>query len=188
MYGRFDGDAMAAIELGGSYTFAAPAARGPGLTARAGFFYMHTLGLTVQYDDRLGSAEAVARSLLASIEIRPIFLSRFTQDLEQGPAHLDLFIDSVGLGIGAWRQWERAPSCLDDCVSHGMELSLGAEIPLLPRASAPYLAVRGGIRWALSDLEAAAAPPPVTGVLTLTLGYHHVFPINLADAGDRRRD
>src|SRR5690606_30138855 len=86
VYGRFDGDAMAAVELGGSYTFAAPAARGPGLTARAGFFYMHTLGLTVQYDDRLGSAEAVARSLLASIEIRPIFLSRFTQDLEQGPA------------------------------------------------------------------------------------------------------
>lgn len=184
VYGRFDGDAMGAIEVGGSYAIAPPASRGPGLTARAGFFFVQTVGLTLQYDDRLGSSDVVARSLLAAVEIRPLFLSRFTQDLERGPAHLDLFVDSFGMAIGAWTSFERPPACLDDCASHGMELSLGAEVPFLPQASSPYLAFRGGLRWALSDLDAGGAPPPVTGVLTLTLGYHHVFPIDLVDAGD----
>jgi hypothetical protein len=188
VYGRFDGDAMAAVEVGGSFAIADAAARGPGLTGRLGFFFVQTLGVTVQYDDRLGSADAVARSLLGAVEIRPLFLSRFTQGLQRGPARLDLFIDSFGLALGAWTQWERAPDCADDCQAHGMELSLGAEVPFLPQVSSPYLAIRGGVRWALSDLEAGGSPPAVSGTLTLTLGYHHVFAIHLVDAGDRFED
>ena len=182
-YGRFEGDAMAAIEVGGSYAVAPPSARGPGRVARTGLFYVQTVGLTFQYEDRLGSAEAVERGVVGAVEVRPLFIGRFTQNLERGPAFLDLFVDSFGLGFGPWVNWERPPACPEACLRHGVELSLGFELPFLPQASTPYLALRGGLRWALSELEASSAPP-LTGALTLTLGYHHVLDVRLVDAGD----
>jgi hypothetical protein len=184
-YGRLEGDATLGAELGGSYLLAPAPARGPSLAVRASFVYLHTVGVAMQYDDLLGSSEAVARTLSGAVEIRPLFIGRFSRNLEQGPAHLDLLLDSFGLLLGAWGSFERDPGCGRRCGAHGMEFGAGIQVPFLPQASTPYLGLRAVVRWTLSDLDAAHPTPPPIGLLTLTVGYQQLFAIHLVDAADR---
>ena len=91
VYGRFDGDLTLSLEAGVSEAFGDESARGESLAARAGAFFVSTVGIVGQYNDSLGSdAQPVRRSLLGGVELRPLFLGRFAEDLERGPAHLPM--------------------------------------------------------------------------------------------------
>ncbi len=188
-YGRLDGDLLVSAELGFSEALGQRLSRGESMAARLSVLYLSTVGVFGQYNESFGhAAQPVSRSVVAGIELRPLFITRFAQDLEHGPPHLDLWVDSTSLTLGLMNLWRRDEVCgvLGDaergrCHDFGMELSLGTALPLLPRANSPFVALRAGVRWSLD----APYPPPI-GLLTLTLGYHHLFESHLVDAADPR--
>jgi hypothetical protein len=185
VYGRLDGDIGLAVEAGVSEALGEDVA-GESIAVRGGVFFLQTVGVTVQYNDALGiDALPLQRSVAGSVELRPLFLGRWAQNMEQGPAHLDLLIDSLGIGMGVFGAWPR-----DGGTTHGMELSLGVLLPLLPRASTPFIAFRGALRWSLEQppADAGRETAPLSGLLTLTIGYQHLFEVHLVDAGDQLGD
>lgn len=197
-YGRLDGDLLLSAEVGMTETIGSPASRGESLAARLAVLYLSTAGLYGQYNESFGvDSQPIARSAVGGVELRPLFLGRWAKDLEHGPAYLDLWIDSISLSLGLFNLWRHEQHCgasarVGDgarCHDFGMELSLGMELPLLPRASTPFIALRGSLRWSLDQSEVAeiADPrpenPPI-GLVTLTLGYHHLFETHLVDAAD----
>jgi hypothetical protein len=189
-YGRLDGDLSLAAQVGVSEMF-------PGelLSARLGCHYLHTVGLYVQYDDALGShAPRLARSVGFGVEVRPLFLPRFASDLEQGPAWLDLWADSLGLDLGVVAAALPAEECADPsqpCWSPGLQLGFGMELPLLARAEGPFIGLRGALRWPTptealgSEQDRGPLGRPST-TLSLRLGYRLLLAAHLVDAGDRR--
>ncbi len=193
VYGRLDGDLALSLELGISEALRFDgggdgAAWGESLAARFGVHYLQTVVLYAHYNDALGvEAQPLARALSGGVELRPLFLGRWGQGLERGPAHLDLLLDSIGLGLGVYGAWLRPSDCGAGCPDHGMETSLGFELPLLPQANTPFIALRGAVRWSLRAPQTMEAMPSPTGLLTLSLGYHHLFETHLVDAGDRLR-
>jgi hypothetical protein len=74
------------------------------------------------------------------------------------------------------------------CADLGMELSAGIELSLLPQANAPFVSLRGALRWSLVEHDPAFESLGPMGFVTLSLGYHHLFQTHLVDAGDRRVD
>jgi hypothetical protein len=193
-YGRLEGDLTLSIEAGASAALRSGESASGSLAARAGTFYLHTVGLIVQYNDALELEEApLARSIVGAIELRPLFLGRFAQDMERGPAHLDLFADSFGLGLGIYGSWQSERQCVEmpmgrlprPCRDLGMELSVGAEIPFLGRANSPFVGLRAAVRWSLVDAPPLQQDLPPQLMLTLSFGYHHVLLVHLVDAGDR---
>ena len=195
-YGRLDGDLSVSIEAGISEAFGAEPHRGEALATRAGLVYLQTVGIAVHYDEGLGvEALPMRRAVAGIVELRPLFWGRFSENMEQGPAFLDLFVDSFGIAVGMFGAWPQerfcggpggASGCPDcACPDYGMQAGLGFELPLLPRASAPFIGLRGAMRWSLRERSAAFDAPPVSGLLTLTLGYRHLFEAHLVDAADR---
>src|SRR5262245_16218980 len=157
-YGRLDGDLSLSIEAGASVALRAGEPASGSLAGRVGMLYLHSVGLMAQYNDALGLDEApLARSVAGTVEIRPLFLGRFAQDVEQGPAHLDLFADSFGVGLGIYGGWQSPDYCGDampgrSCTDVGMEFSMGAEVSILPQANSPFFGFRGALRWSLQEL------------------------------------
>jgi len=188
-YGRLDGDLGLAVAVGVSEAFP-----GESLAARGGALYLQSAGIFVQYDDGLGmAAQPMARSLVAGLEVRPLFLGRFASDLEQGPAVLDLWLDSWSLGLGVLHVWggDDCGAAPDDpapervCGGFGMEGSTGFELPLLPRHDGPFVGLRLALRWPGDTGSAAVEAPGPTTLVTLTLGYRHLLDVHLVDAADR---
>ncbi len=137
VYGRFDGDLDLGMGVGVS-TFFATGDTGPSLRAAAHWY--STAGPYLGYTESLG-ARAVERRLGLGLELEPLFLLRFSEAAEHGPALLDLTLDSLSLGLGVL--------LLDPPGEHfashaGLELSLGFGVPLLARASGPWLEARAG--------------------------------------------
>jgi hypothetical protein len=200
-YGRLDGDLSVSIEAGISEALGEEPHAGEALATRAGLIYVQTVGLAVQYDEGLGvQALPMRRSVAGLVELRPLFWGRFSENLEQGPAFLDLFLDSFGIAVGMFGAWPQARFCGSappdpgaapapgpdgGCPDYGMQAGVGFELPLIGRASAPFIGLRGAMRWSLRDRSAAFEAPPVSGLLTLTLGYRHLFETHLVDAADR---
>ena len=164
---------------------------GESLAGRLSASYLHTAGVYGRYDDSLGlQFEPTARSVGAGVELRPLFLARFGGDLEQGPAYFDLFVDSLSIALGAYGAALSADDCSGtglDCWRVGVELGAGVELPLLPHADGPFIALRGGGRWPAGPrgAEATAIDRP-GGMVSLSLGYRLVVMTHLVDAGDRR--
>jgi hypothetical protein len=146
VYGRFDGDVELAIgagvELDGKTRFA----------VRASTHYYATAGVYAGYAESLGALDPLAtqRLLALGVDLKPLFLPRFAQDLEQGPAQLDLALDSLSLGLGALFE---QPESRGFGARRGFELSLGAGIPLLSSLAGPWLEARALCRFR----EASAA-------------------------------
>lgn len=198
-YGRLDGDLLVGAEVGITETIGGPASRGESLAARLTLLYLSTAGLYGQYNESFGvDSQPIARAVVGGVEIRPLFLGRWAKDLEHGPAYFDLWLDSISLSLGLFNLWRHGQQCGDGarvpggvrCHDFGMEASLGMELPLLPRASTPFIALRGGVRWSLdgSEVPDIAEPRPddsPIGLVTLTLGYHHLFETHLVDAADQ---
>jgi hypothetical protein len=183
VYGRFDGDVALSLEAGVSEALGAGVG-GESLALRGGVFYLGTVGLACQYNEAFDiAALPLARSVVGAIELRPLFLGRWASDLEHGPALLDLFVDSLALGMGIYGAWPEAAAGFYP--HHGLELSLGVSLPFIAQASAPFVALRAALRWPLAGDDPGAIAGDMTGLLTLSLGYHHLFSAHLVDAGDR---
>jgi len=175
VYGRLDGDLELRAEAGAGF-----ASGGPALAAGAAALYLNTAGVYAHYTDALGSHGAdVTRSIAAGLILQPFFLARYGSDFEHGPARLDLLVDSFGLEIGSF--WA-APRGFGLRAAPGLELAATLAVPLLARASGPFLAFRGALRLRQDD---AAGAVDRAGLLSLTLSFHQVIPIHLVDAGDR---
>ncbi|WP_437626423.1 hypothetical protein [Sorangium sp. So ce1151] len=178
-YGRLDGDLELRAGAGASF-----AAGGPALCARGAAVYLETAGLYAHYTDALGAdGSPVARSIAGGVFLQPLFLARYASDLERGPPWLDLFIDSVALGVGSF--WE-APPGAGVAPEPGLELSLSLDVPLLGRATGPFLGLRGALRWRGPELAGAEGLRDAQrALLSVTLSWHHVLQVHLVDAGDR---
>jgi hypothetical protein len=175
VYGRLNGDLELRAEAGAGF-----ASGGPTLAAGAAALYLGTAGVYAHYTDALGQPGAdVTRSIAAGLILQPFFLARYGSDFEHGPARLDLFVDSFGLEIGSF--WA-APRGLGLRATPGLELAATLAVPLLARASGPFLAVRGALRLRQDD---AAGAIDRAGLLSVTLSFHQVIPIHFVDAGDR---
>jgi hypothetical protein len=134
VYGRFDGDLDAAWGLGtaqlGSQTL---------LATRTSLHYFSTAGVWLSAGLPLDSS--AAPTLAFGVDLRPAFLPRFTEDLQQGPALLDLTLDSISLSLGPFFQLARAEGS-NAPPERGLELSLGFGLPLFAEAQGPWLEAR----------------------------------------------
>jgi hypothetical protein len=94
----------------------------------------------VRYADAFAEPEQRAgRALSLGADVRPLFLPRFALNLEQGPALLDLMLDSVSLNIGPYFA---QPSGRSFGGELGLDLGVGFGLPLSARASGLWLEAR----------------------------------------------
>ena len=149
VYGRLEGDITYASAIGVGLPLSA--LEEPRVALRASAHYFWTFGIYGTYSNALRTdavLESHPRSSHAlGVELRPLFAPRWILNLEQGPPHLDLILDSLSVGFGTyWTHGFRKPAE----GAHGAELNLGAGIPLFRRANGPWLELRGRKRWATS--------------------------------------
>jgi hypothetical protein len=178
-YGRIDGDLGVAFGVGATLGPSAP--RG---TLELRLRYLDTAGIFAEYEDSLGSDASNPRHLFGGgFEIRPLFLARWLAGRELGVPWLDLLIDSVGFELGAFYEQP-----VGEAVENrtGLQASLGLEVPILPRASGPWIGLHAGVRWSDATLEGESPPEPLNSslFLAMTLAYHQIFPAHLVDAAD----
>ncbi len=175
--GRIDGDLDVVVGLGG--TLYGNGARG---VAEARLRYVETAGVFVTYEDGFGDdATPSHRAVTAGLEVRPLFLARWLTGRELGLSWLDLAIDSFGLELGACFQ-QPAERSFDSLPA--LQAGLGLELPLLSRATGPWLGLHAGGRWNDGLVGGAVGGGPAF-FLSITLAYHHVFATHLVDLQDR---
>ena len=180
VYGRFEGDLDLRLGAG-----VAVAKGGPQLAASVSALYMSTAGLYVHYTDALGSeGPAVIRSIAAGVALEPLFLGRYALDLEHGPPRLDLLLDSLSLQMGAFWDLPRDGVFARD---PGFEFAVGFGFPILAQATGPVVGVRGALRFGAPALAGEANGNIIDkgALLSITLSWRHVLPVNIVDAGDR---
>lgn len=148
VYGRLDGDLALALSIGSRYV-----ADGFSLGVRGSAHYFDSAGLSVAYSEAL-EADLPARHLALGIDVRPLFLPRWSQDWERGPAWADLCLDSIALGVGAF--WQAAGGEARANTS-GIEGSVGLALPLTKRAPGPWMEVRGFRQWPLGVRDSEGA-------------------------------
>jgi hypothetical protein len=164
VYGRFQGrydlGLAAGAELGDG---------GASLAVRATAHYFFMAGIYAGYAEGFGT-EALPSSRLVSfgVDLRPAFLPRWSNDMQHGPSLLDLAVDSISLGVGAFF---RQPQDDDFGARRGLELSLGFGVPLAGEMAGPWLGARGLLRW---DDPEGRKGPGAEGAALVTLGWHWV--------------
>ncbi len=179
-YGRIDGDMT--LVLGAGATVASSGARAEGeLRLR----YLESAGIFAAYEDGplVSSGAEPARVLAAGVELRPLFLYRWLEGHETQRAWLDLAIDSLGLEVAAtWSQ----PAGTSFASLGGLQAGLGLEVPILPRATGPWIGLHGGVRWSDAALTsgAASSPDDRAAFVAITLAWHQVFAAHVVDVGD----
>jgi hypothetical protein len=183
VYGRLDGDLLLIAGAG-----AAIADGGPQLHLSTSLSYLSTAGFYLRYADALGQDEvALDRSIGLGVELRPLFLGRYALNLETGPAHLDLFLDSFMLSAGAF--WGSDPKAgFED--EPGLELGVGMEFPILPSGSGPYIGVTGLIRYRSVDFAGTtdADVGERGSMVVFTVTWHQILDAGLVDVGDGLTD
>jgi len=141
VYGRLDNS----LDLG----FAAGAeleAGEPRAALRLSGHYLSTAGVYVRYSDAFGAeGERPLRTLSFGVDLKPLFLPRFAQDTEHGPALLDLSLDSLSLNSGIYFAEPRTGSF---AAERGFDLGIGLGVPLLAEAAGPWLEGRAERRFA----------------------------------------
>ena len=159
VYGRFDGSLGLALAAGAELE-----AGVPGASLRVAGHYLWTAGGYLRYSDALGDADGRSqRALSLGVDVRPLFLPRFALDAEQGPALLDLTLDSLALTGGAY---VASPHQGDLGDERGFEAGLGLGLPLFAQASGLWLETRAERRFA--DDGAGA------WLFSLSLAWHTV--------------
>jgi hypothetical protein len=140
VYGRWDGDLGVEPGLGAMYS------GGTGLPkVDFAVSYLSTLGLRLHHADSKLSfgAQAHDRSDTGlDFELRPLFLARWTQGMETGPAVLDLTLDSFMLGLGVFWENDRSTTYL----RRGAELITGFGVPLFASNNGPWLRATAALR------------------------------------------
>lgn len=169
VYGRFEGD----FDLGVGLGLATLGDTGLG-AARTTLHYFSTAGIAATYADALGQDREFSRFASFGVSLKPLFLARWSEDYQQGPATLDLLIDSAAIGIGAFFA---EPSGDDFGSTRGFELSLGLGLPFTGRASGPWLEVAYLWRWA----NPGSASEGTDHGLLAVLSWHALFLSSLTD-------
>jgi hypothetical protein len=180
VYGRFDGDLDVRLGAGASF-----AKGGPSLSAFFSALYMSSVGVYAHYTDALsGAGPEVARSIAAGLVVEPLFLGRFATDFEHGPSRFDLALDSFAIGLGAF--WAE-PRGGRFTAEPGLEFSLGFALPILPRATGPVLGLRGALRVRPAGFGGAEPFNLIDqgALLSVTLAWRHILPVNIVDVSDR---
>jgi hypothetical protein len=180
-YGRVSGDISLVAGAGG--TIGPRGARAEGeLRVR----YLDAAGVFATYEDAvLASASSQpGRVISGGVELRPLFLYRWLRGLETQRGQLDLAIDSVGLELGAFLS---TPSTDSADFWAGLQLGLGIEVPLEPRATGVWVGLHGGVRWDDQALATATVGGPMdrAAYLTMTLAWHHVVTTHIVDLSDQ---
>jgi hypothetical protein len=155
-YGRIDGDVAFVVGAG---MVVAP--RGVLAEAELRVRYLDSAGAFVTYEDAplVGSPAEPRRCIVAGVELRPMFLLRWLQGLETEHAALDLWIDSIGLELGAlWLQ----PAGDGFGARAGVQFGLGMEVPVTGAATGPWLGLRGGFDGATTRWRSAPSARPTT--------------------------
>ncbi len=170
VYGRFSGDMDLGLAVGGEAD--RDAARG---AARLDLHYFSMAGVYLGMSDALGrDVDGSRRVLSLGVDLRPGFVPRWAKGMQQGPAFVDLFVDSIALGVGAFWSQPRGGDFGD---RRGFEASLGFGLPLAGRAPGPWIEARGLLRW--GDPGGAGAAGAVPAVLVL-VSWHTLFVSPLA--------
>ena len=140
VYGRFSGDLDVGFGVGAEIDGDSTRAAG-----RLSLHYFSMAGVTLGYAEDVGGEHPrLTRALSLGVDLRPAFIPRWSQGLEDGPGFVDLAIDSISLGLGAY--WAAPPvGALGD--ERGFELSGGLGVPLFGRANGLWLEGRAIARW-----------------------------------------
>lgn len=185
-YGRLEGDVTLVGGVGASFGPTAPRA-----TAEVRARYLDTAGIFVAYEDGtlFKSASEPRRLLAFGLELRPLFLARLAKGWELGSPWADLTLDSFGLEIGATFAQPVGGSFGSRA---GLQTGVGLEVPVLGRATGPWVGFHGGLRLGDSALSSGDVKTPIDRslYLSITLSWHHVVLTHVVDVGDRapRRD
>lgn len=157
VYGRLDGSLALAANVGAELEDGEPRA-----ALRVTGHYLWIAGGYARYSDAFGKADRrPTRVASFGVDLRPLFLPRFARNWEQGPALLDLSLDSLSLSAGAY--FSQAPA-RDFGDGRGFEMGLGFGVPLAGSASGPWLDLRAERRFA--DRGESA------WLFTLGVGFH----------------
>jgi len=179
-YGRLQGDLTLVAGVG-----AVVAARGGRAEGELRLRYLESAGVFASYEDGalVGSAAEPTRVLAAGLELRPLFIFRWLTGRESQRARFDLVLDSVGLELGATLS---QPAGTGFASRTGMQAGLGLEVPILPRATGPWLGFHAGVRWSDGALASGvvATADDRSAFLTITLAWHQVVVTHLVDVGD----
>ncbi|HZU83382.1 MAG TPA: hypothetical protein VE987_10720 [Polyangiaceae bacterium] len=179
-YGRLEGDVAVVVGAGAAVVDGGARAEG-----EVRLRYLETAGLFATYEDAAAFASSAdpIRVVGLGFELRPLFLFRWLQGHEAQRPRLDLALDSIALELGA--TFGQLASGADG-VRRGLEVGLGLELPLLQRASGPWIGVRGAVRWSDDALGSGALTKPDDrqAVLTVTLAWHQLFAAHIIDVGD----
>lgn len=140
IYGRFDGDLVLSAGLGGGIAIADR--RHPDVTGTTTIELrarlLDTGGLLVAPEWR---PEGDSRVVVA-VDLRPVFLVRFLLNMESGDRYLDLFVDSIGLDVGA------AITPLDADVGIAFAFGWGVDVPIwVPERIGGAVSLRLGGRY-----------------------------------------
>lgn len=140
IYGRFDGDLVLSAGLGGGIAIADR--RHPDVTGTTTIELrarlLDTGGLLVAPEWR---PEGDSRVVIA-VDLRPVFLVRFLLNAESGDRYLDLFVDSIGIDVGA------AITPLDADVGVAFAFGWGVDVPIwVPERIGGAVSLRVGGRY-----------------------------------------
>ena len=180
-YGRFDGDVTLAGGLGVSL---AKHEVGGAFGARA--LFLSTAGPWLAYADGFEQDGAkTLRSAAFGVSVAPLFPGRYASNLEQGPAFLDLMLDSVAIDLGAFFSESPKAGWAHD---PGLDLGVSLSVPLGDNASGLFVDLRGSARWTASALGPGEHGDFLDrgASLTLMLAFHDVVATHLVDVFDRR--
>ncbi len=173
-YGRIDGDVDVVGGVGGVV-----APRGLRALGELRLRYLESVGVYASFEDAgvLGSASEPRTVFVAGLELRPLFLYRWLRGHETRSAWFDLALDSIGLDLGAMFE---QPAGSGFASRRGLEVGLGLELPLLARASGPWLEFRGAFRWSDAALGSGVeGADDMQAVLAVTLAWHQIFSAHL---------
>lgn len=182
-YGRLEGDLELRFGAGADLLSGQPM-----FSARFDALYLCTAGFYASYADAFrGVPMADRRSMAAGIRLAPLFLGRFALNREQGPARLDLLIDSFALDVGAFFSQGPAPASSFG-TRPGLELGLGISLPFFAGATGLFTDLGAALRWPAPYLDASARAQENQGfsaMFSLRLSWHQIVAAHWVDAADR---
>lgn len=133
VYGRFDGPF--ALGIGGGIE-AAPSSSAVRPAVAGTLRFYQSVGLLIGYTQAVMEEDPLERALATSFLVEPLFLIRWSGDRQSGYAFWDLLLDSISASGGLLLAQSRGGSFGD---AAAFRAGLGAGIPLLARASGPWL-------------------------------------------------
>lgn len=136
VYGRFDGDFSLSLGAGAQADFSVEQVLAQAYLAfrvyqLAGVYHTYAQGF---------SGGTLERTVSAGLLLEPLFLFRWSNDMQSGHPFWDLTLDSLSLSVGA--HWDEPVEGRFGDAS-GVEAGLGFGVPLLGDANGPWIRARG---------------------------------------------